>query len=70
VSEAASHTESATRRLATPKDVAAALDVHINTVYAMAQRGEIPIALHIGPRLRFDLDDVLTTLKQREKGTP
>jgi excisionase family DNA binding protein len=52
--------------LATPKDVAAALGVHINTVYSMAQRGDIPVAFRIGPRIRFDLDAVLEALKARE----
>jgi excisionase family DNA binding protein len=50
----------------TPQEVAAKLGVHVNTVYSMAQRGEIPVAFHVGPRLRFDLDEVLGALKARE----
>jgi excisionase family DNA binding protein len=52
--------------IVTPKEVAATLQVHENTVYAMAQRGEIPVAFHVGPRIRFDLDAVLAALKARE----
>ena len=49
-----------------PKELADMLGVSLNTVYAMAQRGEIPVAFHVGPRLRFDIDQVLAALKARE----
>jgi excisionase family DNA binding protein len=52
--------------LATPKDVAEQLGIHINTVYSMAQRGDIPVAFHVGPRLRFDMDAVMQALRDRE----
>jgi excisionase family DNA binding protein len=52
--------------LATPQQVAETLGVHINTVYALAQRGEIPVLFHVGPRIRFDMDAVLAALKARE----
>ena len=49
-----------------PKELADMLGVSLNTVYAMAQRGEIPVAFHVGPRIRFDQDAVLEALKARE----
>lgn len=49
-----------------PKELADMLGVSLNTVYSMAQRGEIPVAFHVGPRLRFDIDQVLAALKARE----
>lgn len=45
-------------RIGTAQDVAALLQVRVETVYAMAQRGDLPVLRRIGPRLRFDLDAV------------
>lgn len=45
-------------RTGTAKDVAALLKVRVETVYQMAQAGEIPSLRRIGPRLRFDLDEI------------
>lgn len=45
-------------RIGTAADVAALLQVRVETVYAMAQRGELPELRRIGPRLRFDLDAI------------
>lgn len=53
----------------TPKQVAERLGVSLNTVYALAQRGEIPVAFRIGPRLRLDMAAVERTLKAREEGS-
>lgn len=39
------------------------LAVHINTVYRMAQTGELPTLHRIGPRLRFDLDAIEAWLR-------
>jgi excisionase family DNA binding protein len=55
---APAHAEGQTMRIGTPKEVATLLGVHINTVYALAQKGEIPTLRRIGPRLRFDLDQI------------
>lgn len=45
-----------TRPLGTPKDVAALLNVSIDTVYRMAQKNEIPgQARRVGAQLRFDM---------------
>lgn len=44
--------------IGTAKDVAAMLKVRVETVYQMAQAGELPTLRRIGPRLRFDLDEV------------
>ena len=45
-------------RVGTAKDVAEMIGVSLNTVYQLAQAGEIPVLRRIGPRLRFDLDQV------------
>ena len=42
----------------TAKDVAALLKVSVDKVYELAQQGELPTLRRIGPRLRFDLDEV------------
>jgi excisionase family DNA binding protein len=50
-------------KVGTPKEVAALLGVHINTVYRMAQTGELPTLRRVGPQLRFDLDAIEAWLK-------
>ena len=43
--------------------VAHRLGVTKETVYDMAQRGQIPVAFRLGPRLRFDIDEVEAALR-------
>ena len=43
-------------RVGKAKDAAELLGVHINRVYEMAQRDEIPQLRRVGPELRFDMD--------------
>jgi excisionase family DNA binding protein len=45
-------------RVGTAKDVAALIGASLNKVYELAQTGELPTLRRIGPRLRFDLDQV------------
>jgi excisionase family DNA binding protein len=45
-------------RVGKASDVAQLLRVNIDTVYTMAQKGELPQLRRIGPELRFDLDEV------------
>jgi excisionase family DNA binding protein len=47
------------------REVARLLDVHQETVYQMARRGELP-ATRIGGRLKFFADDVLRYLQERQ----
>lgn len=42
----------------TAKDVAKLIGASLNTVYALAQEQKIPTLRRIGPRLRFDLEEV------------
>lgn len=43
-------------RVGKARDAAELLGVHINRVYEMAQRDEIPQLRRVGPELRFDMD--------------
>lgn len=52
--------------LLTAQELATYLGVHPNTVYRLAQTGEIPVAFRAGPRLRFDRDAVLQAVQTRE----
>jgi excisionase family DNA binding protein len=51
----------------TPREVAERIGVSLNTIYAMIQRGDIPVALRVGPRIRLDMDAVVQSLTDREK---
>jgi excisionase family DNA binding protein len=67
VSEAGKHAESAARRelrVGTAKDVAAMIHVSVDHLYEMVQKGEIPTIRSIGPRLRFDLDEVAAWMRE------
>jgi excisionase family DNA binding protein len=50
--------------LVSPKQVAAFLGVRIETVYRMAQEGRLPVACRIGPKLRFDQDEIEAWVKK------
>lgn len=57
MNEAASHHESAHRRLfrlLKPREVAEAMNVSVDTVYRMAQDGAIPGAGHVRGQLRIE----------------
>jgi excisionase family DNA binding protein len=45
-------------KLIDAKTVAAELGIRVETVYRMAQEGRIPVALRIGPKIRFDRDEI------------
>lgn len=45
-------------RVGTASDVATLLKLRKETVYRMAQTGELPSLRRLGPRLRFDLDAI------------
>lgn len=47
-----------TERLVTARDVADHLGFSLNTVYALAQKGEIPVAVKVGSKIRFRLSEV------------
>jgi excisionase family DNA binding protein len=49
--------------LMTPQEVADMLSIPLGRVYTMAQKGEIPVAFPVGPRLRFDRDEVVAWLR-------
>ena len=51
-------------RVGTAKQVAELLQVRVETVYSMAQSGELPTLRRIGPRLRFDLDAVEAWMRE------
>lgn len=51
--------------LITAEQLAETLGVSTNLVYRMATSGEIP-HYRVGPRLRFNLTEVLETLRQAE----
>lgn len=51
-------------RVGTARDVADLLKIRVETVYQLAQTGELPTLRRIGPRLRFDLDAIEAWLRQ------
>lgn len=51
-------------RVGTAQDVAKLLHVRVETVYAMAQRGELPQLRRVGVRLRFDLDEIEAWMRE------
>jgi excisionase family DNA binding protein len=51
-------------RYVRPRAIADVLDVSVDTVYALAQRGEIPVAFRVGPELRFSVEEVVAALKR------
>ncbi|HEV8450549.1 MAG TPA: helix-turn-helix domain-containing protein [Gaiellales bacterium] len=53
-------------RIGTARDVAELLQVRVETVYAMAQAGELPQLRRVGVRLRFDLDRVEEWMREGE----
>ena len=50
--------------LVTPQQVADQLAIRVETVYRMAQAGELPVACRIGPRIRFDQDAIDEWIKR------
>jgi excisionase family DNA binding protein len=52
-------------RVGKAADAAALLGCHVNKVYAMAQRNEIPSLRRIGPELRFDMDELEAWMRQK-----
>lgn len=62
MTEAASHAESAARRLdlLRPRQVAEMLNISTDTVYRMSQEGKLPTAGRVNGRLRFERDAILT----------
>jgi len=50
----------------TPQELAALLRVKVETVYDLAQRGEIPVAFRVGGRLRFDQEAVVAALRDAD----
>jgi excisionase family DNA binding protein len=54
-------------RVGKAKDAAKLLGVHLNKVYEMAQRGEIPQLHRVGPELRFDMDALEAWLRGEER---
>jgi excisionase family DNA binding protein len=63
-------TEPRPLRSATAKEVAALIHVSIDKLYEMVQKGDIPTIRSIGPRLRFDLDEVEAWARTRDGGQP
>jgi excisionase family DNA binding protein len=57
-------------KYSTARELADVIGVRVETVYDMAQTGEIPVAFRVGGRLRFDIPHVIRVLEQREKATP
>jgi excisionase family DNA binding protein len=54
----------ASPRYVRPRVIADVLDISVDTVYSLAQRGEIPVAFRVGPELRFSVEEVVTALKR------
>lgn len=51
------------KRLVGTSELARTLGFSVPTIWAMVRRGEIP-AVAVGGRYRFDVDEVLATLKR------
>ena len=59
--------EAAVPQLLTVRDVAKLLQFHEKTIYAWAERGELP-CMRVGNRLRFDPSAVSRWLQARKAG--
>jgi excisionase family DNA binding protein len=53
-------------RVGKASEVAKLIDVHIDKVYEMAQKGEIPSLRRVGPELRFDLDEIERWMREED----
>ena len=66
--EAPPRSENALQQIMTPIQVAALLQVHVKTVYRLAEQGIIP-GNRIGRRWRFSKRDVLSLVSNKQRKT-
>ena len=55
-----------TNQLMTPEQIAAFLQIEVNTIYVMKSQGRIPYR-KVGNRLRFDLGEIIEWTKAKGK---
>jgi excisionase family DNA binding protein len=66
--EAPARSDNALQQIITPVQVAALLQVHVKTVYRLAEQGVIP-GNRIGRRWRFSKRDILSLVSNKQRKT-